>query len=123
VRYHITIAEIPDKNKTDQDWFYDEEFDSSASKAFLCGATDGFVRHIINRNPDRREQDKTYRLTPTEYEIHLIAHDDVNPQDTMKCVREAEPRWVLDPALARGSASYDSEGFYWVRTSDLRVAI
>lgn len=64
---------------------------------------------------------KTYRLTPQEYTKHLQAHDDPSPRTTRAAVYDARPNWIVDGA--HGTASYDSEGWYWVRTSDLRVRI
>ncbi|HLY75934.1 MAG TPA: hypothetical protein VKU80_17575 [Planctomycetota bacterium] len=62
-----------------------------------------------------------YRLTPEEYLTHLRNHDDPNPEGTRREVWLAAGYWITDASHV--TAAWDPEGFYWVRTTDLRVQL
>jgi hypothetical protein len=42
-RYHITIAIVPDPDSIEQDWFFDQEFDSSLAEDEISDFADRFT--------------------------------------------------------------------------------
>jgi hypothetical protein len=62
-----------------------------------------------------------YRLTPAEYLHHLEGHEDPEPESTMLSVREAPQLRGIEDGYGSVVAYDAGEGFYWVRTDDLRV--
>jgi hypothetical protein len=62
----------------------------------------------------------SYRLTPAEYELHLERAGEPDTESTMENIRAAEGEWIVD--TSHGTASYD-DGWYWIRTQNLRVAL
>ena len=79
------------------------------------------LRHALVRYLDNGARLTAYRLTEEELLTHLRAYGEEDPEDLANEVRDARPAYVdMSPG---GSASYDGEGFYWVRTDDLRVRL
>ncbi len=60
-----------------------------------------------------------YRLTSDECVTHLARSGDPFPESTLANAERAEGKWTH---AYGGSVAYDA-GFYWVRTTTLRVSI